>query len=270
MSAFPSSAFKNVRMIKSPGNRQFGGFDIMSLFKGTPAPTTPTPPNNNPTGAAQPGQPLPGVDPNNPTAPAGTPAPAPAPAVKDESPFAGMADIWQTPANPQADEPIVPTVDPKKLMEAAGQVDFTKALTPETLAQIQAGGEQATKALLQSLNSVAQTVYANSAFATTKIVEQALSRQADQFNKNLPTQIRKLSANENLLSENPLLSNPAVQPLVGALQEQLVRKNPNATAAEIQSQINNYFGALGKAFNPDKPAEAKGAKKEEDWSAFFQ
>lgn len=269
MSIFPSSSFKNVRSIKSPGNRQFGGFDIMSLFSGSKPQPAPVPQNNNPTGAANPGQPLPGVDPTNPTVPAATPAPAPAVTPKDESPFAGMADIWQTPTNPQADEPIVPTVDPAKLMEAAGKVDFAKNLNPETLAKIQAGGAEATQAMVQIMNSVAQSVYANSAFATTKIVEQAMSRQADQFNKNLPTQIRKLSANESLLAENPLLSNPAVQPLVGALQEQLIRKNPNATAAEIQSQINSYFGALGKAFNPDKPAEAKGAKKEEDWSAFF-
>lgn len=264
------------RMIRSPGNRQFGGFDIMSLFKGGANPTPAPAPTNNPSGAANPGQPLPGVDPNNPTVPSGTPAPTPAnppaqtPAPAPASPFDGLQDIWQTPANPTPEEPIIPNVDPAKLMEAAGKVDFTKSITPEILQKIQAGGEGASQAFLTAMNSVAQTAFAHSAMATTKIVEQSLGRQAEKFNKDLPSQIRKLSANESLLAENPLLSNPAVQPLVVALQEQLVRKNPQATAGEIQTQINNYFGALGKAFNPDKPAASQSGKKEEDWSAFFQ
>ncbi len=257
------------RMIRSPGNRQFGGImDIFASIKPQTAPPTP-PQGNNPSTVNNPGQPLPGVDPNNPTVPAATPpVAAPTPA-KDESPFAGLGDIWQTPT--QADDaPVMPAVDPAKLMEAAKQVDFTKSLSPEVLQKIAGGGEEAVKAMMTSLNNVAQTVFANSAMATTKIVEQALGRQAEQYNKNLPTQIRKLSANENLLTENPLLANPAVQPLVGALQEQLIRKNPNASATEIQQQVNAYFTALGTAFGPKPKVDPKTASKDVDWSAFFE
>lgn len=246
-------------------------FDIMKMFGGSSSqPQAANPPaGNNPSGVANPGQPLPGSDPNNPTVPAGTPPAVVQTPPKDESPFAGLGDIWQTPV--QADEaPVMPAVDPAKLMEAAKQVDFTKSLSPEVLQKIAGGGEDAIKAMMTSLNSVAQTVFANSAMATTKIVEQALGRQADQYNKNLPTQIRKLSANENLVTENPLLSNPAVAPLVGALQEQLVRKNPNASAAEIQSQVNQYFAALGTAFGPKPKIDPKQASKDVDWSNFFE
>jgi len=83
--------------------------------------------------------------------------------------------------------------------------------------------------------------------------------------------VKKVSANENLLASNPLLSNPAIQPLVGALQEQLVRKNPNASAAEIQQQVNEYFAALGNTFAP-KPAPVSNSgksKDSEDWEKFL-
>ena len=121
------------------------------------------------------------------------------------------------------------------------------------------------------MNSVAQTVFAQSALATTKIVEQALTKQQEQFDARLPTLVKKFSANENLPANNPLLSNPAIQPLVGALQEQLVRKNPNASAAEIQQQVNDYFTALGNTFAP-KPTAAPNAgkvKDSEDWEKFL-
>lgn len=250
----------------------------MSIFEklfGTAAPA-----NTPPTGVNNPGQPLPGTAASPGTAPNGVvpaaPAPAPAaptPASAPATPLDTFKDIWQTPTNPDPNEnqPIFANVDPQKLMESARKVDFAKAITPENLQKIQAGGQDAVAALAESMNSVAQTVFAQSALATTKIVEQALTKQQEQFDARLPTMVKKFSANENLLTNNPLLSNPAIQPLVGALQEQLIRKNPNASAADIQQQVNDYFAALGNTFAP-KPTPAPGtnkAKDSEDWEKFL-
>lgn len=246
------------------------------LFGGAPAPAAaPTFPPQ-PTGVNNPGQPLPGTAASPGTAPNGVvPANVPAPAPAAEvSPLDGFKDIWQTPANPDpnSNQSIFANLDPQKLMESARKVDFAKTLTPENLQKIQAGGQEAVQALAESLNTVAQTVYAQSALATTKIVEQALGKQQERFDAQLPTMVKKFSANENLLSSNPLLQNPAVQPLVGALQEQLIRKNPNATSAEIQQQVSDYFAALGNTFAP-KPASSTSAqsksKDAEDWEKFL-
>lgn len=239
------------------------------------------PAQNTPPGVTNPGQPLAGTAaspqtaPNGvvPAAPSPAPAPANAPAAAPASPLDGFKDLWQTPTNPDPAEnqPIFANVDPQKLMESARKVDFAKAITPENLQKIQAGGQDAVAAFADSMNTVAQTVFAQSALATTKIVEQALIKQQEQFDARLPTMVKKFSANENLLANNPILSNPAVQPLVGALQEQLVRKNPNASAAEIQQQVSDYFAALGNTFAP-KPPQATGqnkAKDSEDWEKFL-
>lgn len=255
--------------------------NIMDLFRpsasqanqgSTPAAMQP------PSGSQTPGQPLPGTTQGNPTVPSGTaPAqqadPSQANQSSSVSPLDTFKDIWKTTEIPGANSAsIFGELDPKKLMESASRVDFTKSLTPELLAKVQAGGAEGVQALQQAMNNVAQNAYAQNALATVKIVEQALSKHSDNFGAQLPSMVKKLSANESLLANNPLLSNPAIQPLVGALQEQLVRKNPNATAAEIESQVNQYFQALGSSFAPKTESSKSGSasKTEEDWGKFFE
>jgi len=254
--------------------------DIMSLFRGTP-PANPLP--QGPSQVNQPGQPLPGTQSSGQTAPngmipsqdqnlnVGQPSANPA-----ASPLDTFKDIWQTPANTPADSnsPMFSQVSPEELMKSAAKVDFAKAATPEQMALINAGGQQAMETMMQVMNKVAQTVYAQSAFATTKIVDQAMTRQQENFAKQLPSMVKKFSVNENLQDQNPLLSNPALTPLVSALSEQLVRKNPNATSKEIEQQVNDYFAALGTSFAPKPPETpatraAQRAAKAEDWDAFL-
>lgn len=192
----------------------------------------------------------------------------------EKTPLDQFAEIWKTDPNSSDsnNQAIFAGLDPAKVMESAKKVDFAKAVSPQQLEAIQKGGTEAVTAFAQAMNSVAQTVYAQNAIATTKIVEQALSKAQEQYDAKIPSMVKKLSANEGLLTENPLLSNPAIQPLVGALTEQLTRKNPNATAAEIRTQVNDYFSALGTSFAP-KPAEDKNSSKsksEVDWSAFLE
>lgn len=249
--------------------------DIMSMFR--TAPVAPNPlPVGTPSQVNQPGQPLPGTAASSVTAPNGTvPAGASAEPTSVVSPFDAFKTVWETPQNSPADPqaPMFGSVDPQKLMESAGKVDFAKAVTPEMLAAVTAGGEGAAAAFAQAMNKVAQTVYAQSAFATTKIVDQALAKAQEGYDARLPSMVKKFSVNENLQTSNPHLSNPALAPIVSALSEQLVRKNPNATAAEIQTQVSDYFAAIGTSFAPVAPetpaSKAAAAKaKAEDWSKF--
>jgi hypothetical protein len=246
--------------------------NIMEMFRGTPAPAAPT----GPTQVNQPGVPLPGTNASPQTAANGViPTPTPPAEITPPAPFEEFKDLWSTPTTPNADTngPMFAGVTPKTLMESAGKVDFAKAVTPEQMQAIATGGQGAVDAFAQAMNKVAQTVYAQSAFATTKIVDQAMTRQQENFAKQLPSMVKKFSVNENLQDQNPLLSNPALTPLVSALSEQLVRKNPNATSTEIQQQVNDYFSALGTSFAPKPPETpqtraAQKAAKAEDWTMF--
>jgi hypothetical protein len=248
--------------------------NIMSLFSGSSTPPAQNPAPVGPTGVANPGVALPGTQQTPATGANGV---VPTQPQQLETPFDNFKDIWQTPKNAQPDNsgPMFANVDPKKLLESARNVDFSKTITPASLQAIAAGGEGAMKAFTESMNQVAQQVYAQSAFAATKIVDEAMTRNKASFDAQLPTMIKRHSVNEGLTSTNPLLSNPAIVPLVEALQSQLVLKNPNASSAELQTQVMDYLSALGTAFAPKAPETpqsraAASAAKSDDWSSFLQ
>lgn len=252
---------------------------IMSVFSnmfGSQAPVAPATPGvqapANTPGSIPPTAPNTGaVAPS--TAPNGVIPVAPKP---DATPLDQFADLWKNePTDPNAPQSagIFGNVDPKKFMEAAGKIDFTKVVTPEQLQQITAGGEDAMKAFASALNSVAQTTYAQSAFAATKITEQAVNRARDSFLAELPQHIKKQVAGDSLRKENPVFSNPAVAPIISALESQLAVKYPQASSNELTEMAKKYVEALGTSFGPkpQSPQDTSGIKgsKDFDWDAYL-
>lgn len=253
---------------------------IMSMFSNllNPNPAAPVAKPGTATGVGQPGN----IPPGTPTAgdvkagpngdiPPGTDTTI----VKEPAPFEPFKDLWKdTPPDPNApikDNTVFGTLDPKKFMEAAGRIDFSKAVTPEQLTAISAGGEGAVKAFAEAMNKVAQGVYAQSAFATTKIVEQALAKSKETFLADLPSHIKRQTVTDSLRAENPIFSNPAVAPIISALEAQMTVKYPNATAPEITAMAKQYVEALGSSFvKKEKVNEVKGNKGETDWSTFLE
>lgn len=193
----------------------------------------------------------------------------------EPSPLAKHAELWKTDPNAQKEQDpglgnMFANLDPKKVLESAQQVDFTKVVPAEIWSKVKDGGEGAQEALAQAINKVAQTQYAQSTLATTKIVEQALAKAEESFQARLPQLLKQQNTSE-ALAANPIYSNPALQPLVEAVKQQLVVKNPNATSAELKTQVEDYFAELGKAFAP-APKESSGGKnkqKDQDWSRFL-
>jgi hypothetical protein len=189
-----------------------------------------------------------------------------------ESPLDQYADLWKNdPSSGDATPPgVFGNVDPQKFMEAAARVDFSKSIPQEQLQAIAAGGEGAMQAFASALNTVSQNVYAQSAFASTKIVEQAMARAKESFMSELPQHIKKQSVSDSLRAENPIFLNPAVQPIISALEAQLTVKFPNASASELQTMAKQYVEALGTSFAP-KPKEnpQTSGRAETDWNSFL-
>lgn len=194
----------------------------------------------------------------------------------DATPFDSFKDLWKTDATPEGQAPqgVFGNVDPKRFMEAAGKIDFAKVVTPEQLQAISSGGEGAMQSFAAALNAVAQSTYAQSAFATTKIVEQAMARSKDNLLAELPQHIKQQTVRENLRAENPVFSNPAVQPIISALEAQLTVKYPSASAGEITTMAKRYVEELGTSFSPKQQqqqvAGKQGSREETDWSTFLQ
>ena len=255
---------------------------IMSMFSnlmgGAAAPAAPA---GVQAPAPQPGN-IPATAPNTGAASVGTAPNGVAPGNQDANPapatpFADFQDLWKNepiPEGQQAPQGVFGNVDPKRFMEAAGKIDFTKVVTPEQLQAISTGGDSAMGAFAAALNAVAQTTYAQSAFAATKITEQAMARAKDSFLAELPQHIKQQTVKENLRADNPVFSNPAVQPIISALEAQLTVKYPSASAGEITSMAKNYVEALGTSFAPKPPAPVdpktgKAVREQTDWSTFL-
>lgn len=186
------------------------------------------------------------------------------------SPAVDFAKLWDTPANPdQTNKSLFANIDPAKIQEAAGKIDFAKVVSPEILARIQAGGADASAALVEAMNRTAQTVYGQSAVATTQIVDRAVQEAMGRFEQTLPNHIKKQTASDSLRSQNKFLSNPAIAPVVNAVQTQLMGQFPNASPEELNQMTMQYVQQFADVVTPKKsPKETKGKDDGFDWEAF--
>lgn len=187
------------------------------------------------------------------------------------SPMDTFKDLWQ-PTETAGTDGTLPAnmfagADPAKMLEAARKVDFSKSIPPEVLSKITAGGPDAAAAFAQALNEVSQRAYAQSSFASTKIVEAALAKFQEGVESRLPGQIKKHSVSESIRESNPALQHPAAAPIMEALQGQLSAKFPNASVNELRDMASQYLTAFTSAASP-KPAAAA-VPASEDWGKFF-
>lgn len=263
------------------------GGKIMELFSNTGQPQVNPTPAQNPNGPANPNIPSgqgnnPGV--TNPLVPGGEqrsdgkgPAAFPAAGEGEKSPLAEFAPLWEAP-----DPKTLPknldnisinlTADPAEMFKAAQRIEFTKVI-PAALLERMNKGEAG--AITEGMNLVAQAGYAQSAGATVALVKNALAQQAKEFKEALPELFRNNSAQQLLRADNTFFDNPAVSPLVATIEQQILRKNPNKSPAEISEMAKNYLGgfateyltASGKVVG-DAPTASKLAKNETDWSSW--
>lgn len=208
-------------------------------------------------------------------APAPVAAPVPvtpvAPVVENVSPLDQFSSLWEPSSTPTAPDGTLPAnmfsgTDPAKMLEAARKVDFAKSIPPDVLAKITAGGPDAAAAFMSALNDTAQRSYAQSSFASTKIVEAALAKFQEGMDQRLPSQIRNHQVTQSLRESNPALMHPAAAPIMEAMQAQLSVKFPKATVSELQGMASQYLTAFNTAANPVKSEKVSAA---EDWDGFF-
>lgn len=259
------------------------GGKIMELFGAVDTSRNPTPAapgNNNLVNPNNPGVGNPTVPGNEHRSDGNGVVAIPAAGEGEKSPLENFKDIWQAP-DPKtlpktlSNMNIQLDADPTKLFEAAKQVDFTKFIPPALQDRIDKGDKGA---VTEALTLVAQGGFATSAGATVNLVKAALQQQANEFRSILPEMLRNNSAQQLLRADNAFFENPAVSPLVATVEQQLLRKNPTKSAAEISEMAksyldgfaNEYLTSSGKVVSA-KPKEVKGSKGGDyDWGNFFE
>jgi hypothetical protein len=189
-------------------------------------------------------------------------------AIGTESSLDKFKDLWKN--DPKSQPPKVEpyfNVDPAKIAEAAKNNDFLKIIPPELLEKIKAGGEDAMPAMMAAMNAMSQKGFGDSAVATTKIVEDALEKQAKRFEQMLPGLINKQTLSDTLRKTNPVFEHPAAETVLKALTEQVRLKNPSLSPAQQAEMANEYLISLSQAANPPKPDPAVAGAT--DWSTFL-
>ena len=185
-----------------------------------------------------------------------------------ESPLANYADLWDNFGKPNEEGNLL-NFDKDKLGDLAGQMNFASTIKPEQFQAVAQGGEEATKALSDILNAVARQSYLNSTETTTHLLNSALKNSKDDIFSKLPDHVKKLDVSANLSKQNPMLNNPAVKPILTALESQLSAKYPNASAEEITQHAQTYLTELSGVFNPASKEQAPKIPDGQDFSSYL-
>lgn len=213
----------------------------------------------------------------------GGPASMPAaPDIKDteKSPLAGFEKLWEIDPNKKAPESVVPAfnIDQKALSEAVSKMDFAGAVTPELAKKALEGDPAAFK---EAINAAAQAAFAQSAQASGRLIEKSLSATVDKLvAERLPAMMKSHTIANHVATENPILDNPAVAPIAQSLRDQVMAKNPNASAVEVNNQVREYLAGFATLISSamkgqEQPAAdvVKVTRKTggagDDWSDFF-
>lgn len=219
------------------------------------------------------------------------PAPAPAPAVpppepapaapaNPTSPLDEFKKLWENPTTADgkpAPLPVDPlasplfTVDPAKITESAGKMDFLAGVSPENITKALSGDATA---FADVINQAVRQAVIGVTVSNSTLVNNAIGANNQRVTAALPDHIKK----QQLLGtpdENPIFNHPAAQPLVQSLKQIALTKNPNASVAEINQTISNFLTSFGKAVvetSPEglKQQQQRKAGEGQDWNAYLE
>jgi hypothetical protein len=255
--------------------------NIMEKIFGAAKPATQPIPGQMPQQAALPGQPNPTNNlqspPNTQTQQTAQTAPNGLIPKQEEqpSPMEQFKDLWQPPKtdpnNPSPESNV--GFDPQKMMEAAAKVDFSKVIAPEDLQKIAAGGNDAVQAFASALNKTSQQVFVQSTIVTQRLIEKAQADTRAEVMREVSGLIREQNLSDNFANDNPAFQNPALQPVIQALQKQLSEKYPKASTGELQKLAKDYLTGAAELIIPKQQNSGTGqsGKKEAstDWDKYM-
>ena len=238
----------------------------MDFFRNSnPVPTAP---------ASQPNSTVPATNGNPPVPAATDKSPGGNEPVADPNAAPDFSTLWE---DPKDNDPKLPNFDPSsmfnldmaKINESAKQLDFSKAVSEDQLRAIAAGGEEATKAFMMAMNSVAQQATQVSMIGAAKLVEQALGKANESFDARVDERVRQRQASESLRAKNPAFSSKEFSPLVSALEAQIRLKFPQASSTEITNMAESYVLKFAQSVTGNKDSESTDKLPETDWEKLF-
>lgn len=239
---------------------------LQTLFGGNKNASQPSQ-QQNPGQPQQPNQHVQG----NQTVPNGSqPAANPNPQTEQtQSPNDKFKELWSNPTQHTEAAPNF-KLDPAQLGKVTGSMDFMKNVSRDDLAKIAQGGDAAIEAFGSVLNTMGREVFGAAAQFSSHMTESGYQSASKVIDSGLPSAIKKQLTEQHLYQANPKLKDPALQPLIGALQTQFSAKHPNASPQEIESLVSEYMTTVvGGAFAKEEPAALQKQNAAPDFSGFL-
>lgn len=162
-------------------------------------------------------------------------------------------------------------MDPAKLRGEVDKLNFAGNASPEDLAAVVAGGEGAVAALQNIMNGVARNIFYNSTVASTRLVEQGITKSMPAVDGRVKSTLREHSVREALSGSDPIFNTPAAQVMLQPLQKGFMEKYPTASPTEIASMAQEYLKDFANKINPPAQTdEQKQLAAEPDWGSYLK
>ena len=113
-------------------------------------------------------------------------------------------------------------------------------------------------------NQVAQNSLALSLQLSTATVEQAGTRIGDRFKKATPGMVKDVQLS-GMRSENPVLQNPAAEPMLRMIRDRIRNQDPSLSPQEIQAKAEDYLTTFAGELTGSKAPQTSNSGEEQDW-----
>ena len=186
-----------------------------------------------------------------------------------------FASLWQNDPNQKPNPATAPLInfDQKVLAENVRKMDFAKQIDPNLFQEVLGDDKAAAaQALMQIVNSIGQQSVAQGLIGNSQISEAAIKQYGNTIRGEIPDLIKSATLRDGMRQLNPALTDPAYEPIVGAIQERVRIKFPNATPTELQEMTSKYLDSFAEGINKPKEQQQQQQRqqqnKEQDWDAF--
>jgi hypothetical protein len=160
-------------------------------------------------------------------------------------------------------------VDPQKLREAASKMNFVSGVPQELMQKVMAGNDP--QALVELINLTSQQAFLQAMQVNAGVVENALTKHTARIETALPDRIRNFQI-QNTAPKNPVLSHPAVAPVLDGLKRTIASANPHLSPEKVAEHAENYVTAMATdlmgANNPTGSNKQQ-STQETDWNALL-
>lgn len=244
---------------------------LANLWSKQPATPTPAPAVEVP-GAAGPASKQqapanPGANPSAMTTPAtGAPAaPGPIPELD------GFRDLFKpkavdpnAPKRPTLADPILAPLDPAAFQQQVQNANFAASIPKDILTKAAAGDADA---LAAAINHAAQSGFAAATQLSHGLVEHGARTAAERGNADLDVRMRNQQIRMHN-PDNPVLRDPAVAPVVGAIKSQIAQQNPSMSAEQVTQAAEQYFQNMAVALTKPTPEQTAATVADKSKSNF--